>query len=67
MIEDETDVNQSAWQRFERMHRIKLINNRQYLKGYTPAFRAHYIDQSLKALHQIAKEDCFSPTIEPAT
>ena len=58
MIEEEMLTNEDPWQAFERVHRSELTDNPRYLNGYSPTFRKFYIDESLKALQQIASEDC---------
>ena len=58
LMKEETLTDEIPWQAFERLHRKELTNNPNYLKGHPASFKKNYIDQSLKALHQIAKEEC---------
>ena len=58
LMKEETLADEIPWQAFERLHRKELTNNPNYLKGHPASFKKNYINQSLKALHQIAKEEC---------
>ena len=58
VIKTDTLADKMPWQVFESLHREELTRNAKYLNGYPMPFKKNYIDQLLKALHQIAKEDC---------
>ena len=64
MIEEERLADESPWQVFERLHRIELLQDPKYLQGQTLTFKKHYIGQLMKALHQIAKDDCSLSTVK---